>query len=430
MRRVPPSVLAREDLNSLLVDGVDEGNNIVSDLVAIVTRLVVQQLLEAEQADFLGGRGRYERRGPEQRGSRNGYEPGRIRTAEGAVGVRLPQVRGSQETYRSNLMTFLEGNSDVLDRLVTEMYARGLSTRDVEDAFRDATGELLISKSAVSGITDQLWEDYQTFIARDLSEVSVEYFFCDAIFESLRRQGAKEALLVAWCIDSDGRKHLLHLAVGNKESEAAWTEFFRDMVKRGLRMPTTVTTDGAPGMINAVEAVFKKSIRIRCWFHRLANIRAKLPDDDAAEVMAHIYAVREAPTLDAARAAGDRFENAYAKRFPAAVACFRDDREALLAIHRVPVRHRIRVRTTNLAERGFEEERRRTKVIPRLMSEQATMKLAFATMIRAAERWCRVSINDIERHQLKLLRAELGLDPPPAEDRTTRRRRTTEQAAA
>ena len=112
------------------------------------------------------------------------------------------------------------------------------------------------------------------------------------------------------------------------------------------------------------------------------------------------------------------------------MACFSDDREALLAIHRVPVRHRIRVRTTNLAERSFEEERRRTKVIPRLMSEKATMKLAFATMIRSAERWCRVSVNDIERHQLKLLRAELGLDPPPAEDHATRRRRTTERTAA
>jgi putative transposase len=428
MRRVPPSVHVREDLDRLLHGGVDEGTNIVSALVGTVTKLVVQQLLEAEQADYLGGRGRYERRGPDQRGSRNGYEPGRLRTAEGAIGLEIPQVRGTEAPFRSSLMSFLDGNSDVLERLVTEMYARGLSTRDVEDAFRDATGELLISRSAVSEITDQLWEDYQAFCARDLSEIAVEYLFIDAIFESLRRQGAKEALLCAWCIDTDGRKHLLHLAVGNKESEASWTEFLRNMVSRGLRLPTTVTTDGAPGMINAVEAVFSQSLRIRCWFHRLSNIRAKLPDDDAPEVMAHLYAVRDAPTIDAARAAADRFEHLYAPSFPSAVACFKDDREALLSIHRVPVRHRIRVRTTNLAERSFEEERRRTKVIPRLMSERATMKLAFATMIRSAERWCRVSINDLERHQLRLLRAELGLDPPPLQDQ--RRKRGSGRVAA
>jgi putative transposase len=424
MRRVSPSMIAREELQRLLAGGVERESNIVSALVETVTRLVVQELLEAEQGDYLGGRGRYERRGEGQVGSRNGYEAGRIRTAEGPIDVRVPQVRGTGDSFRSSLMGFLDGNSEVLDRLVTEMYARGLSTRDVEDAFRDATGELLISKSAVSEITDQLWADYQAFIGRDLSGVAVEYLFADAVFESLRRHGAKEALLVAWGIAADGRKHLLHLAVGNKESEQCWTGFFRNLLERGIRLPTTVTSDGAPGLIAAINAVFPNSIRIRCWFHRLANIRAKIPDEAAGEVLAHLYAVRDAPTVDAARVAADRFANTYGRVYPSAVACFTDDLEALLAIHRVPVRHRIRVRTTNLAERSFVEERRRTKVIPRLNDEKTAMKLVFATMIRTAERWCRVSISDLERHQLQLLRAELGLDPPPATDHQhTRRRR-------
>jgi transposase-like protein len=407
-------VIARQQLQELLSGGADRGSNIVSALVEAVTQLVVQELLEGEQADFLGGRGRYQRRSEGQVGSRNGYEPARVRTAEGPFEVAVPQVRGAGEPFRSSLMGFLDGNSEVLERLVSEMYARGLSTRDVEDAFRDATGQMLISKSAVTEITDRLWEDYQAFIARDLSDISVEYLFVDAVFESLRRHGAKEAVLVGWCIASDGRKHLLHLAVGNKESQACWTEFFRSLLGRGMRAPTTVTSDGAPGLINAITACFPASIRIRCWFHRLGNIRAKLPDETAGEVLAHLYAVRDAPTLDAARAAADRFINTCGRDYPAAVACFTDDLEALLAIHRVPVRHRIRVRTTNLAERSFVEERRRTKVIPRFPDEKAAIKLVFATMIRAADRWCRVSISDLERHQLTLLRAELGLDPPPA----------------
>src|SRR5829696_2013033 len=411
MRRVAPSVMAREQLQQLLARGVDRETNIVSALVETVTQLVVQQLLEGEQQDFLGRCGR---RGEDQAGSRNGYERGRLRTAEGFVDVAVPQVRGAAEPFRSSLMGFLDGNSEVLESLVNEMYARGLSTRDVEDAFRDATGELLISKSAASEITDRLWEDYQAFISRDLSDLEVEYLFVDAVFESLRRHGAKEALLVGWGIAADGGKHLLHLAVGNKESEACWTDFFRSILSRGLRMPTTITSDGAPGLLKAIQVCFPASIRIRCWFHRLANIRAKLPDDAASEVMAHVYAVRDAPTLDAARAAADRLRASYQGAFPAAVACFADDLDALLAIHRVPVRHRIRVRTTNLAERSFVEERRRTKVVGRFGDERSAMKLVFATMIRAADRWCRVSITDLERHQLRLLRAELGLDPPPA----------------
>lgn len=189
------------------------------------------------------------------------------------------------------------------------------------------------------------------------------------------------------------------------------------MISRGLRMPTSATSDGAPGLINAIGAVFGSAIRIRCWFHRLANIRSKLADDTAPQVMAEIRAIRDAPTLDAARAQADRVINRYRREFPAAVACLEDDLEALLAVHRIPVRHRVNVRTTNLVERSFVEERRRTKVIPRLLDEKSAMKLVFATLIRTAQRWSRIAVSDLERHQLRLLRQELGIDPPPTNEK-------------
>ncbi|MGQ0680727.1 MAG: transposase [Actinomycetota bacterium] len=112
-----------------------------------------------------------------------------------------------------------------------------LSTRDVEDCFKDQAGKPMISRSAVSEITDQLWENYQQFCARDLLEIDVQYLFLDAVYESLRRYGAKKGVLAAWGTCADGRKQLLHLAVGNKESEACWTEFLRNMVGRGHRAP-------------------------------------------------------------------------------------------------------------------------------------------------------------------------------------------------
>lgn len=258
-----------------------------------------------------------------------------------------------------------------------------------------------------------MWNQYEQFSSRDLSGIALEYLFVDGIYESLRRHGAKEAVLVAWGVDTEGRKHLLHLAVGNKESEACWVEFFRHMVARGLRIPTSVTSDGAAGLINAIESVFGSSIRVRCWFHRLSNIRAKLSDDTAPQVLAEIRAIRDAPTLDAARAQADRVINQHRREFPAAIACLEDDLEALLAVHRIPVRYRVNVRTTNLAERSFVEERRRTKVIPRLLDEKSAMKLVFATLIRTAQRWSRIAVSDLERHQLRLLRQELGIDPPP-----------------
>jgi putative transposase len=425
MRKVPPSDVLREEINRSLTGGVEDGTDLLSHLVHLGLGYLVQQALEQEQEDFLG-RGHYERRG-EDTGDRparyrNGYEQGRLRTAEGEVGVRVPQVRGASTPYRSRLMEFLSGHSEALERLVVEMYARGLSTRDVEECFRDeTTGELMISRSAVSEITDQLWEDYRAFCERDLSQIEVEYLFLDAVYESLRRYGAKEGVLAAWCITTEGRKVLLHLAVGNKESEACWVEFLRDMVARGLRTPTSVTSDGAPGLVNAIEGLFSKSLRIRCWYHKLGNIRTKLPAEGAEEVLAHARAVRDAPTHEAGEAQAASLIERFGGAYPAAIKSFADDLEASLAHLKLPVRHRINVRTTNLLERSFVEERRRTKVIPRLMDEKSAMKLVFATLIRVSERWSRVSISELERKRLKLLRRELGIDPPPEERREPRR---------
>ncbi|CAN5527965.1 hypothetical protein BH24ACT20_BH24ACT20_02640 [soil metagenome] len=173
------------------------------------------------------------------------------------------------------------------------------------------------------------------------------------------------------------------------------------------------TSDGAPGLIQAIEQVFSKSLRIRCWFHKLSNIRAKVPEEAAQEFMAHVRAVRDAPTHEAGEAAAASVIEQFSQIYPTAVRCFAEDLEASLAHLKVPVRRRINVRTTNLLERSFVEERRRSKVIPRFTDEKSAMKLVFATLIRASDRWSRVSVSELERKQLGLLRQELGIDPPP-----------------
>ena len=393
---------------------MDCETNLLSTLAQLGLKNLVQQALEQEQEDFLG-RGRYERRAGEDRaGHRNGYEGATLKTAEGKVEVRLPQVRDASTAYRSKLMEFLSANSEALERLVVEMYARGLSTRDVEECFRDTdSGELMISRSAVSEITDTLWEDYRAFAERDLSEIEVEHLFVDAIYESLRRYGAKEGILCAWATTTGGRKILLHLAVGNKESEGCWVEFMRDMVARGLRVPTSITSDGAPGLVNAIEGVFSQSLRVGCWFHKMANLRSKLPPEAAEEFLAHARAVRDAATHRAGELQAASLIERLGGTYPAAVRCFNEDLEASLAHLKIPIRHRTNVRTTNLIERSFPEERRRSKVIPRFMEGKGAMKLVFATLTRASERWSRVSVSELERKQLGLLRRELGIEPPP-----------------
>ena len=410
MHRIPPSQKIRKKTEELLNQGLNGEEDVTSLILRLGVERLAQELLEQEVTDYLE-REHYQRRRPEQehRGYRNGYEPGRLRTAEGEIVVQIPQVRESPETYRSRLMTFLRGNSDVLQRLAVEMYARGLSTRDIEMALEEATGDRLLSRTAVSQITEVLWDEYEAFAERDLSGFVVAYLFLDAVYESLRQQGGgKEGVLCAWAICTDGRKVMLHLALGNKESYPNWLEFLRDMVKRGLRTPVLVTTDGAPGLIRAVEEVFPNSLRQRCLAHKTRNVTGKLPDSARAEVKAAIRAAYYAPNREVAQMVAADVLKTYQNRFPAAMRSFQDDWEACIAYLRCPAIHHKRIRTTNLLERSFLEERRRTRTIPRFFTEKSCLKLVFATLLRASQRWQGVKMSEIERQQLKLLRRELG----------------------
>jgi transposase-like protein len=176
-----------------------------------------------------------------------------------------------------------------------------------------------------------------------------------------------------------------------------------------------MTSDGAPGMLRALEEAFPQSVRIRCWMHKMQNVLGKLPEAARNEVKNWLAAVRDAPTLEEGRRKAAQVIEMYEREYPAAMKSFADDLEASLAHLRVPEAHRKFVRTTNLIERAFEEQRRRTKVIPRFFDERSCLKLAFAALDRAARGWQRIHISDSEQRQLATLRSELGLDPPPTE---------------
>ena len=409
---------------AFLQQGIQSSERPLSQFIRLAVQNMVQQAVEQEVTDFLG-RERYERQA-EPVGHRNGYKPGRIRSAEGEIALAIPQVRGTEEPYRSPLLAFLRGNSDVLEYLVTQMYSRGLSTRDVEDAFRDPhTGEMLLSRSAVSEITDGLWEDYQAFCERDLSQFPVEYLFVDAIYESLRRQGnVKEALLCAWGICRDGRKVLLHLELGNKESTVAWRDFFRAMQVRGLPVPTMVTSDGAPAIIAVIEELYGDSLRQRCLFHKTKNILAKVPDAQQQTVKRAVQSIWNAPNRPTADLLVQDFIAQFGTNLMRANACLQDDLDACLSFLRCPPLHHKRIRTTNLIERSFLEQRRRTKTIPRFWDEKSCLKLSFAVLMQASERWQNVGMGDVEVAMLKQLRRELGLESPVNEEQRAPQRTT------
>lgn len=411
MKRIPPSTKIRQELKEIVEGGV-KGENLLSLVLQKGMQLIMQEMMEAEVTEYLG-RGHYERasKGSEKKGYRNGYEGMKVRTGEGTIVVEVPQVRDTEEPYRSKLKEFFRGHTDCVQKLAAEMYARGLSTRDIEDALIEATGDIVLSRSSVSRVTDILWKEYEAFSNRDLSSYEVEYLFIDALYESVRKMvEIKEAILVAWAMLRDGKKVLLSIGLGNKESYESWLEFLRDMVKRGLRAPVTITSDGAPGCIRAIEEVFPKSIRIRCWVHRMRNFATKVPATVWPELKAEILQIRDARSYEEGKELAEEFIRRHEGEYPSLVKVFKDDIEALLGHLKVPLRHRKLVRTTNLIERSFVEERRRTKIIPGFLTEKSCLKLVFSVLIRASMRWQRVSMGEVELKQLEALRKKLGLD--------------------
>jgi transposase-like protein len=395
-----------------------------SELVELATRLIVEEALEGEVRDALD-RGYYERGDAPGQGHRNGHRTHRLKSAEGGLEYSAPQVAGLAQPFRSALRDHLKGHTEALESLAVEMLARGLSVRDIEDAFKDETGRLLLSRTAVSEIGKQLWEDYQAFKSRDLAEYDIAYLFIDGIAERIRPGQRREPVLAAWGFTFDGRKVLLHLMAGSKEDAETVSAFFQDMRARGLGDPLLVVSDGAPGIIKAIEVCFPRSTRQRCLAHRMRNLAAKLPEDLWPEFKARATAAYQAPSRKIARELADGVVADYGTELANAVGCFIDDFEACIAHLRLPITHRRATRTTNLLERLFVEERRRLKIIPNAFGEKAVLKLMFGAMTRAAERWRSIRVSEFERRQMAALRQELDHDYEAAVGLDTTRSKST-----
>jgi len=412
MNRVTATERVRKELDAFLTGKeVDGGKReFAGEFVRLAVRRLMQEFLEAERTDFLG-REPWERK-PDRQGRRNGYESAKLKTAEGEIPIELPQVRESEKPFHSRLRERLGDRTEALMKLALEGYVRGLSTRDVEEALTEAAGGPVLSRSAVSEVTESLWTDYQEFQRRSLAEFEVVCLMLDGIWHTLRAKGQKrEAVLCAWGILSDGRKVLLHMALGNRESEEDWLAMVRNMVERDLRAPLTVTADGAPGLLKVIDQVWPKSLRIRCWVHKIRNIKAKLPADVVNEVLAEIYAIRDAGTYEHGRELAATVIAKYRLSYPSAMACLADDLEASLNHLKLPARLRPLVRSSNGLERAFEEERRRSKTIPHFFSEKPCLKLMYGVLERVSGHWKRIHYTAAEQEQIVTLRASLGLVP-------------------
>lgn len=411
MKRIPPSVRLKEEVEQLLRGKAVEGAAVETPMRGFVRTLaqyILQVSIEQEASEFLG-RGHYRRGQRLRAGWRNGYEPKGVQSESGLLELAVPQLRATEERFRPKLVERLGNRSMDLEGMVRGMYVRGLSTQDIEDLYAESFGESRLSKSTVSRITQQLNGDFQAWRKRELSDLNVVYLFLDGQYHAAR-QGTdeKEGVLSAYGILEDGRPVLLHLDLGPRESYDAWLSFLQDMVARGLKDPLLVILDGAPGLKKAVKRMWPRAFRQHCQVHKMRNILAKLPRAMQGQMKRLIHQVFRAPSHGQALKRGRALIAQFRDRYRAAMECLERDLEECVTYLRFPSVHHIRIRTTNRLERLNGEGRRRTKVIPRFPTERSCLSLLFASLVAASKRWRGVKMTPAAIKQLQVLRDEIA----------------------
>jgi putative transposase len=384
----------------------------LSDFIRVGAQLMLQNAVELEVTEFLG-RDHYQRSGDGVlQGYRNGYEEKQVQTAEGSLHLKMPQVRDTIEAFDSVWLRALVRRSDKLAALIPQLYVKGLSTRDIEAALTDTLEVEGVSKSTVSTLCGQLKKDFELWQNRDLSEHKTLYLFCDGIYLRLRPDDERAAaVLCAYGIWEDGKKVLLHLAVGDKESTVCWKSFFEDMKHRGLKQPLLVVIDGNSGLRKAVRECLPDSWVQRCQVHRMRNILCKLPEKARSGLKKLIHKAFTAQSHKVGLEQAKAVVAMYQEQFPEAMKCLATGLEECLTALRFPGNHRKRIRTTNLLERLFGEGQRRAKVIPRFMSEKSGLSLMFAVLVDASANWRGVQITAAISRVLDALLADSKAKP-------------------
>ena len=341
---------------------------------------------------------------------RNGHAvPRSVSTAAGAIEVVAPRVNdkrvdeaGERVQFSSSILPAWCRRSPQVTEVLPLLYLHGLSSLD----FVPALGQFLGSSAGLSAATvtrlTQTWQaEQKAFAARDLRAVDYVYVWADGIHVNIRLEEAKLCLLVLIGVRADGRKELITLADGYRESVESWADLMRDAKRRGMRAPVLAVGDGALGFWGALREVFPDTAQQRCWFHKAGNVLSAMPKSAQPGARKHLAEIWGAEDKDHARQAIQAFADAYGAKFPKAVAKVVDDTEVLLAFYDYPAEHWIHLRTTNPIESTFATVRHRTKVTRGPGSRAAGLAMAFKLIQAAQGRWRAVN----SPHLVALVRA-------------------------
>ena len=369
---------------------------------------------------------------------RNGHHHQReVLTAAGAVSVTAPRVNdkridadtGERQRFSSAILPAWARKSPQMTEVLPLLYLHGLSTSDFGPALEQFLGSGAgLSATTITRLTSQWQDEAKAFGGRDLSGTDYVYLWVDGIHLKVRLDQEKLCLLVMIGVRSDGRKELVALADGYRESAESWADLLRSCRRRGMTAPVLAVGDGALGFWKAVREVFPETGEQRCWFHVQANVLAALPKSAHPGALAALREIYNAEDIDKAQVAIKAFAVDYGAKYPKAVAKIVDNADVLLEFYRYPAEHWVHLRTTNPIESTFATVRLRTKVTKGPGSRAAGIAMAYKLIDTAQARWRSVNAPHLVAlvragavfHKGKLLERPIDITPAePAESSGT-----------
>ena len=368
----------------------------LTEVLRVGARKILQEALEIELEAVLGEYKASRFIDGRQRLVRNGYHKSRkIQTGIGEVEARVPRMRdrfegGEKIVYQSRILPPYLRRSKSIESLLPWLYLKGISTGDFPEALESLLGRGAkgLSQSTISRLKECWEEEHEEWTKRDLRGKHYVYIWVDGIYSNVRMDEAKQCLLVIVGATSDGKKELVAIEDGYRESEQSWKEVLEKLKRQGLEeWPSVATGDGAMGFWRAFRKVCTSTREQRCWVHKTGNVLNKLPKSSQGKAKEKLQNIWMAETKKEAEKAFDHFIKVYEAKFPKATTCLEKDREALLTFYDFPAEHWRHLRTTNPIESTFATVRLRTNKVRGCFSRKTVLTMAFKLMESAQKRW-------------------------------------------
>lgn len=373
-----------------------ESRDVLTEVLRDGARLMLARAIEAEVAAWIDGHAHLKDESGRRQVVRNGSHPERtILTGLGPIEVRQPRVHDrrppeQRETFTPEVLPPYLRRTKSLDELIPWLYLKGVSTGDFPEALKallgpDAPG---LSANTVTRLKAAWEEEHQAWSKRSLKGKHYVYVWADGVHFNIRLEEGRQCILVLMGATADGKKELIAIADGYRESEQSWKELLLDCKARGLEIePHLAIGDGALGFWKAMRQVWRTTKEQRCWVHKTANVLDKLPKGSQPKAKGMLHEIYLAESREGAEKAFDLFVATYEAKYPKATECLSKDRDVLLTFYDFPAEQWLHLRTTNPIESTFSTVRLRHAKTKGSGSRTACLTMVYKLMESASKSW-------------------------------------------